>query len=216
MPVTAGIAQAGIGLIQGIGGLFQAKKARKQLERLNSPTYAPNQGISDYYKTALNRYQTNPYASQGYTVAQQNAGRNLSAGLGALNDRRGGIAGISRLSAINNDAMLKAGVAAENQQNQRFGQLGGATQMKAADDKYAFQTNQLMPYQQKYNMLAGKAAGGNQIMNSGIQNVFGGLGSMGEASMFKSIYGNGRQQSQGLGQGYSGGNSYGSGGPNIF
>lgn len=214
MPVGAGIAQAGIGLIQGIGGLFQAKKARKQLERLNSPTYAPNQGISDYYKTALNRFQTNPYASQGYTVAQQNAGRNLSAGLGALNDRRGGIAGISRLSAINNDAMLKAGVAAENQQNQRFGQLGGATQMKAADDKYAFQTNQLMPYQQKYNMLAGKAAGGNQIMNAGIQNVFGGLGALGEGSMFKSLYGNSKQQ--GLGQGYSGGNPYGSGGPNVF
>lgn len=216
MPVGAGIAQAGIGLIQGIGGLFQAKKARKQLERLNSPTYAPNQGIANYYKTALNRFQTNPYASQGYTVAQQNAGRNLSAGLGALNDRRGGIAGISRLSAINNDTMLKAGTIAENQQNQRFGQLGGATQMKAADDKYAFQTNQLMPYQQKYNMLAGKAAGGNQIMNAGIQNVFGGLGSMGEASMFKSLYGNGKQQNQGLGQGYSGGNPYGSGGPNIF
>lgn len=216
MPVALGAIQGAVGLGQAIGGFFQGKKAQKQLERLNAPTYAPNQGIANYYKTALNRFQTNPYASQGYTVAQQNAGRNLSAGLGALNDRRGGIAGISRLSAINNDAMLKAGTIAENQQNQRFGQLGGATQMKAADDKYAFQTNQLMPYQQKYNMLAGKAAGGNQIMNAGIQNVFGGLGSMGEASMFKSLYGNGKQQNQGLGQGYSGGNPYGSGGPNIF
>ncbi len=189
MPVALGAIQGGLGLAQTIGGFFQGKKAQKELERLNAPTYAPNQGIANYYKTALNRFQTNPYASQGYTVAQQNANRNLSAGLGALNDRRGGIAGISRLSAINNDAMLKAGVSAENQQNQRFGQLGGATQMKAADDKYAFQTNQLMPYQQKYNRLAGKAAGGNQIMNAGIQNVFGGLGSMTQAQGLGNLYG---------------------------
>lgn len=189
MPVALPALQAGIGIAQGIGGFFQAKKAQKKLENLRSPTYAPNQGISNYYKTALDRFQTNPYASQGYTMASQNAGRSLAAGLGALNDRRGGIAGISRLTAINNDAMLKAGTMAENQQNQRFGQLGGATQMKAADDKYAFQTNQLMPYQQNYNRLAGKAAAGNQIMNAGIQNIFGGIGGMKQSQEYGNLYG---------------------------
>lgn len=192
MPVSAGV-QAGAGVIQAGLGFLQAHKAQKQLERLNAPTYAPNQGIANYYKTALDRYQTNPYASQGYTMASQNAGRTLSAGLSGLNDRRGGIAGIARLSAINNDALLKAGSMAENQQNQRFGQLGGATQMKAADDKYAFQTNQLMPYQQKYNLLAGKAAGGNQIMNAGLQNTFGGISGIGESNQFDKLYGLGKQ-----------------------
>lgn len=213
MPVSAGI-QAGAGLLQAGLGFFQAKKAQKALERLNAPTYAPNQGIANYYKTALDRYNTNPYASQQYNVARQNAGRSLAAGLGALNDRRGGIAGISRLTAINNDSMLKAGAMAENERNQRFGQLGNATGMKAADDRYAFQTNQLMPYQNKYNMLAGKAAGGNQIMNAGLQNVFGGISGFGEANQFNSLYGGGK--SKGLSGISTGGNLYGTGGPQIL
>lgn len=215
MPLTSAGIQAGAGIVQAGLGFLQSHKAQKQLERLNVPAYAPNQGISNYYKTALDRYNTNPYASQQYTVAQQNAGRSLAAGLGALSDRRGGIAGVSRLTAINNDAMLRAGAMAEQERNQRFGQLGQATGMKAADDKYAFQINQLMPYQQKYNLLAGKAAGGNQIMNAGLQNVFGGLQTGSEYGIANSIYG-GNNRSSGPTVPMGLGNSYGSGGPVIL
>lgn len=214
--VAAGVSTA-VGIGQSIFGGIRAHKAQKELERLNSPTYAPNAGLSQYYKTALDRYQTNPYNSQQYTMATQAARRSQAAGLSALNDRRGGVAGVSRLTAIADDASLKAGAAAEGQQNLRFGQLGQATQAKAADDKYAFQVNQLMPYQQKYNLLAGKAAGGNATMNAGLQNIFGGLQSGAQGSMLKSLYGSGG----GLGSyyggsSYGGGNGYGTGGPQTI
>jgi hypothetical protein len=220
MPLTASAAASAassllkipLGAAQTAIGFFGGKKAKKELENLSTPAYAPNQGIANYYKTALNRSQTNPYASQGYTVAQQNAGRTLSAGLGALNDRRGGIAGISRLSAINNDAMLKAGVNAENQQNQRFGQLGGATQMKAADDKYGFQIKQLMPYQKKLGLLTSKVQGMNDMLNSGISNLYGGI--TGGAQAAAGLGGGSKGGSSGGGG--LGGNSYGSGGPQIL
>lgn len=205
MPLTSAGIQAGAGVIQAGLGYLQSSKAQKALERLKSPTYAPNAGLSQYYKTALDRYQTNPYSSQQYTVATQSARRNQAAGLAALNDRRGGVAGISRLTAITNDSALKAGVQAEGQQNLRFSQLGGATQAKAADDRYAFQINQLMPYQNKYNLLAGKAGGGNQIMNAGLQNIYGGIQSGGEYETLKKLYGSG-----GLGGG--GGSGGGAGG----
>lgn len=197
MPVTLSAVQAGAGAVQAIGGLIQAKRAQKQLENLHSPTYTPNQAIGDYYSKALSRYSANPYQSSLYKMQNQNIQRSTAQGIGALNDRRLGIGGISSLIQGQNDSLLKAGAAAEGEQGQRLQQLGAATGMKAQDDKYAFQTNQLMPYQQKYNMYAAKAAGGNQIMNAGLQNTFGGLGSASQSIDFKKL----------LGSGYGGGNA---------
>lgn len=217
MPVGASVAQAGIGLVQGIGGLIQSKRAQNQLENLKSPSYTPNQAIGDYYSKALSRYSANPFQSSLYKMQNQNIQRSTAQGISALNDRRLGIGGIGSLIQGQNDSLLKAGAAAESQQGQQLQQLGAATGMKAADDKYAFQTNQLMPYQQKYNLLAGKAAGGNQILNSGIQNLFGGLGSYGEDQTAKQIYGTYKQRNpktQGLGNGI--GNSVGPNGPILF
>lgn len=208
--VAAGVS-VGAGAIQSIFGGIKAHKAQKALESLNAPTYAPNAGLSQYYKTALDRYQTNPFESQQYKQDTQMAGRNQAAGLSALNDRRGGVAGIARLTAISNDAALKAGTSAQNWQDRAFNDLGRATQMKAADDRYAFQNNELMPYQQKYNLLASKAAGGNQQMNAGLQNIYGGVQAYGNANNLRSIYGGGG----GLGR-TSAGAGYGSGIPMGF
>lgn len=217
MPVASSAIQAGAGVIQTIGGFLQAKKAQKALERLQSPTYTPNQAISDYYGKALARYSANPYQSSLYKMQNQNIQRSTAQGISGLNDRRLGIGGIASLIQGQNDAMLKAGAAAEGEQGQRLQQLGQATGMKATDDKYAFQTNQLMPYQQKYNLIAGKAAGGNQIMNAGLQNIQGGLGSYGEYQGMKNIYGSYNQRnpstrstgSGGYGGGLSGWGGYG-------
>lgn len=203
--IASGVS-AGVGAYQAISGGIKAGKAQKELERLSTPSYAPNAGISQYYKTALDRYQTNPYSSQQYTMATQAARRNQAAGLSALNDRRGGVAGVSRLTAIADDASLKAGVQAEQQQNNRFQQLGSATQAKAADDRYGFQINQLMPYQQKYNLLSSKAIGGNQELNSGLQNIYGGVQAFGNARNLKILFGN----NGGLGSNYTGIGRYGS------
>ncbi len=216
MPVTSSAIQAGAGAIQAIGGYLQSRNAQKKLEKLQSPTYTPNQAIGDYYGKALARYSANPYQSSLYKMQNQNIQRSTAQGISALNDRRLGIGGIASLIQGQNDSLLKAGAAAEGEQGQRLGQLGQATGMKAADDKYAFQTNQLMPYQQKYNLLAGKAAGGNQIMNSGIQNIFGGAGSLGEYQGMKNIYGTYNQRNSspasGIGSGGSGGGLSGWGG----
>jgi hypothetical protein len=45
--------------------------------------------------------------------------------------------------------------------------------MKAEDDLRGFQYNKIAPYEKQYNLLAMKAGGGAQIMNSGMQNIFG-------------------------------------------
>ncbi len=180
--------QFGIGALQGLIGGISAHKNQKKLEKLQTPTYNQNKSILDYYNTALQRYNINPYQSQQYQNAVQQAGRSTAAGINALQDRGSAVAGIGRLAALQNQQGLNAGVQAEQQQNQRFSQLRGATEMKAGEDRMAFQQNQIAPYEKKYNLLAMKAGANNQTANAGLSNMFGGLNSISQMSMLDKMY----------------------------
>lgn len=165
-----GGAQALGGVIQSIFGGGQAKKAQRQMQSMID-SYKPNAGIMDFYNKALQRYSANPYTSSLYNYQQDQARGATASGMRALGDRRSTLAGLPGLVQGQNDAMLKAAATAEEQQGQALSQLGGATQMKAAED--------FKPFEMKYNLLAAKAGGGNQIMNSGLSNIFGGLNNIG-------------------------------------
>lgn len=175
MPVIAPAAiQGGIGIAQGIAGFFGAKSAQKKLEQLQTPVYQPNKAIGDYYNTALSRYNANPYDTQAYGMAKGNAVMGTASGLNALQGRRSALAGVGKLVGIQDNALQRASVAAEDQHNRAFGQLGQATGMKAADDRTAFQYNQVAPYEKQMQLLGAKASGYNKMLSSGIQNLFGG------------------------------------------
>jgi hypothetical protein len=102
--------------------------------------------------------------------------RMTSTGIGAMQDRRSGLAGVSRMVGLGNDAMGRAGVAAEQQRNQRFGQLGGATQMKTAEDYKKFDINVNTPYQRNLQLKQMKAQAANERFNAGL-NMIGGAAS---------------------------------------
>jgi hypothetical protein len=202
MPLPALAAAAPI--LQGVGGLVQsifggsrARRAERALENLKTPTYEKSQAIGDYYSKALNRYNSNPYNSNMYQQQQRNIQRGLSAGIGALQNRRSAIGGISRLVQAQNDASLNAASAAEGQQAQAFGQLGQASQMQAGEERQAFNINKMLPYEKQYSLLAQKAAGGNQMMNAGLSNLFGGASTIGQMKfddyLMGKYYGSGKQ-----------------------
>lgn len=189
MPTTALIG-AGAGLVQGIFGAIGAKKAQKQyLSNLsNAPQYTESPSIANYYQTALQRYNVDPYSTSFYKNQQNQIGRNVGAGLNALTDRRGALAGVGNLVQGANDASLNAGTAAEGQQNQRFGMLGQAAGMQSQQDQMAYQYNKLMPFQMRADLYAGKAAGNNQVTNAGLSNIFGNLNSYQQYQMINKMY----------------------------
>ena len=157
--------------LQTLGGVAQTlfsgvKKANRNLER-HANSYKPNESIMDYYNKALSRYDSNAYNSAGFKNDTNQIGRNLTTGINASQDRRGGLATISGLVQGANDAGAKAAARAEGQQAQQLSQLGQATQMKAAEDK--------VPFEMKYNLLAAKAGQAAKTKNMGLQNIFGGL-----------------------------------------
>lgn len=175
MPVTLGLVTAGIGGVQALIGGIKGRKARRELEGLQTPTYEKSRSITDFYNQALNRYQQSPTQSNLYKMQAQNIQRGTAQGISALQDRRSALAGVPGLVQAQNDAYLKAAVGAEQDQNQKFAQLGAASQAMAAEDRQAFNINKMLPFQRKSDILGQKAAGYTQLMNSGLQNMYGGL-----------------------------------------
>lgn len=167
--------QAGVGLLQTIIGSRRAKNSERRLEAMESPKYTQNKSILDYYQKALDRYNPNAYLSAAYRQGQQNIGSNLTAGISASQDRRSGLSAISNLVAQSNRASLGNIANAENIQSRALGQLGGAANMKAGDDRMAFNINEQQPFERKFNLLAQKASGGNKLMGAGLSNLFNGL-----------------------------------------
>lgn len=178
LPILAGLgaAQSLFGLGQALISGGKAKRAQRNLEGLieNAPKTTSSASISDYY----NKASQNPYETSMFRMQQQNINRGTSAGLGMLQDRRSGLAGVSSLIRTQNDSLLRAGANAEQQQ---WGRLADATRLKNADDQRVFQINKMLPFQQKMSLYASQAAGANQGVNAGIQNIFGGIqtGAMG-------------------------------------
>jgi len=181
---------AGIGVTQAVIGGINAGKAHRQMERLQTPSYAPNKAISDYYQEALNRYSQSPYQSNFYEQAQKQAGRNLATGIGALQDRHS-TGNIGALVQGSDDQLQRAGVQAEGLQRQAFGQLGQAANMQNADYQRQFQYNKEAPYEKAMGIAQAKAVAGSQMENAGFANISGGLGSYGQMQQYKTLFGGG-------------------------
>ena len=163
-------------------GIFQAaasgkNKRARELEQFakTSPLYKGSKSIDDYYQQALNRYSENPYQSQQYQLGAMNAQRATAQGIGALQDRRSAIGGISRLALGQNAAMQNLGAQAEAQRNARFGQLGSATQMKNADLMQQFDINKMTPYNRQLALKQMKAQAANEEYSKDVSNTMGAL-----------------------------------------
>lgn len=179
----------GLGIAQGISGKIKARNAQRDLENAQSPVYAPNQGILDYYNKALQKYDTNPYDSELYKRSVQDAKRGTITGLDALRGRGGAVAGVSNLIANQDNSLLKAGISAEGVRSQGLNTLGHAAQLKAGEDAKAFKINQMDPFERKYNLLAMKASGANKVEGAGISNVLGGVNAIDDLMKAKLAYG---------------------------
>ena len=170
--IAAGLTAA-TGAYTAISAGTKQKKAQRRLDELaqNSPLYKADKSIEDYYQKALSRFNENPYQSQQYQMGAMNARRATAQSLGALQDRRSAIGGISRLEANQNAAMQNLGAQAEAQRNQRFNQFGNATQMKSGEYQREFDFNKMTPYNRKLQLEQMKGAAAGEQINAGLSMI---------------------------------------------
>jgi hypothetical protein len=177
--IGGGIAaiSAGAGALTAGGMAIGSNQRRKSREReldkhaQQSPLYKASKSIDDYYQQAMSRYKENPYQSQQYQLGAMNAQRATAQGLGALQDRRSAIGGISRLALGQNAAMQNLGAQAEAQKSSRFGQLGNATQMQSAEAYKEFDINKMTPYNRILGLKQMKAQAANEEYARDVANV---------------------------------------------
>jgi small-conductance mechanosensitive channel len=108
-------------------------------------------------------------------------------GAGAVSQLRGSRERLGGTSTILNSllrAKLGANVAAEQEQNRRFGQLGAAAQMMRGEDVMK-QQRELMKQEQRIRQASAKAAGRAAVQRAGLTNIFGGLTDIGKAAVTK-------------------------------
>ncbi len=194
---AAATVAAGTAAVSGASAIGSNQRRKSRESELDayakqSPLYQGSKPISEYYQQALNRYNESPYQSQQYQLGAMNARRATAQGLGALQDRRSAIGGISRLEAGQNAAMQNLGAQAEAQKSARFAQLGGATQMKNADLMQQFDINKMTPYNRQLALRQMKAQAANEEYTRDVNNTYGAL------SNLTSVVG-GAGQSQSLG-----------------
>ena len=174
MPNPSAAISGGLQFLGGLGQTITAgvKKANRNLEKqVNS--YQKNDSIMDFYNKSLNQYSANAYDSIGYQNDTNKIQRNLASGIGASQDKRGGLSTIAGLVQGANNADANAAQRAVVAQRQNLQMLGSATRMKAVED--------FRPFEMKYNLLAAKAGAAAKQKKDGMQNMFGGLSSAASA-----------------------------------
>lgn len=171
MPVLAALVPAAIGLYQGISGAIKANKASKAISGLQTPTYTPNKAINDYYQTALNRATAGPYNSIEYQTGKKEANMSLATGINALQDRRSAVGNIGALTGNYNNSLQRLGAQAEQTQQRNFSQVGQAANMQREDSRFAYEQNQVSPYQKNLQLQYAKLGGANSLIGAGISNI---------------------------------------------
>lgn len=181
------------GIVGGIFGLGQKRKAKKLLAANPRPTYdIPQEAFQN--KGIAEQLSASGLPSTQYAQAQQNIQRQQAGALQAAQTRRGGLGLIGNIQQRTNDATL--GLDATNAkmrvQNMQ-GLMNANTQLAGYRDK-AFNINKLQPYQENTAYARSLQAAGTQNLMGGIDSAIGGFATGLGGGNFKALFGGGKKK----------------------
>ena len=174
---SQGVPNMASGLVSGIAGYLQRRKAKKLLKGLHQPQYTmPNEVLKNQKMAELAANEGMP--SQQYNNAMKNFQRNQAGVLAGSMDRRSALMALPQIQRQTNDAMgnLDAQDATMRQQNQRT-LYGINSEVGKYRDK-EFDINRMQPYQRDYSYAMGLLGAGNQNLIGGIDKLLSGGGQL--------------------------------------
>lgn len=173
MPLIAGAATAGLGAFELIKGASDQKKAKRELSRLHRPLYE----VQPEYN--INRNEAAVLAGQGLTSAAKDymtdeAGRGLSAGLGAITQTGGGsINDVTKLTDIYNRSTRQIGAEDAEKQLANIKYFADTNKELAGQKTMKWAINEYQPYQAKLKELQDRQTAAQQNMITGLQTMIG-------------------------------------------
>lgn len=180
-----GLANIAGGLVSGITGFFQRRKAKKELAKLQRPEYSiPNEILQNQKRAE--RAAAEGLPSQQYNQAMQNIQRNQNRALVGAGDRRSALMALPAVQQQANDATLSLDVkdAQARRENERF--LSGVNSEVAGYRDKAWNINKFQPYQEDRAYYRSLLGAGNQNLVGGIDKAASGAGLLlgGASGMF--------------------------------
>jgi len=175
--VGQAVANTAGGLLSGVTGFFQRRKAKKLLGSLTRPTYEIPQDVLKNQKMA-ELAANEGMSAQQYTNAQNDINRNQASVLNSSLDRRSALMALPKIQQQSNDATGKLNVQDDiiRQQNKRI-LYGINSQVGQYRDK-AWDINKMQPYQRDYEYGMGLLGAGNQNLMAGLDKMITGGGQL--------------------------------------
>lgn len=170
-----GVANIAGGLLSGVTGFFQRKKAKKELAKLQRPEYSiPNEVLQNQKMAQLAASEGLP--SQQYNNAMKNIQRSQTNALSGAIDRRSALMALPRLQQQANDAYGKLDAADANARMSNQRQLYGINSQVAGYRDKEFNINKMQPYQDNLSYYRSLLGAGNQNLVAGIDKAASGAG----------------------------------------
>lgn len=168
-----GVANMAGGLLSGITGYFQRRKAKKELDKLSRPEYnIPNEVLQNQKMAQAAANEGLP--SQQYNQAMQNIQRQQNRALTAAGSRRGALMALPGLQQQANDQLLNLDVKDAQARMANQQQLYGINSQVGQYRDKAFNINKMQPYQEDKNYYMNLLASGNQNLLGGADKLLGG------------------------------------------
>lgn len=176
------IIQGGLGAIQTIGGMIQRAKGLKEAKKAIADL-GPTQELTDIYNKNLQKY-SGLRAGESMIQKQlaQQSRQNFASALKSYRDAGDIQAGGAASLRAANEAALKGATLGYQEQGQALAGLGSAAG--------ALSAAKMRPKELTANLALQKAAGGSQVSNVGMSNIFGAGSSLAQRDLYKNYYKN--------------------------
>ena len=170
-----GLANLGGGLLSGVVGFFQRRKAKKALANLHRPEYnIPNEILQNQKRAEMAANEGLP--SQQYNQAMQNIQLNQNRALTAAGGRRSALMALPGIQQQSNDQVLNLDMKDAQARMANQQQLYGINSQVAGYKDKQWDINKMQPYQRDYNYNMNLLASGNQNLLAGADKIMGGAG----------------------------------------
>jgi hypothetical protein len=195
-----GLANLAGGLLGGLTGLFQKRKANKMLDNLQYPTYETPKEVMENKQIAT-KLAGEGLPSEQYAKAMKDIQRQQVAAMRSAQDRRGGLGLIGAIQQGTNDATLGLNAAdAQARINNQRTLMNVNSQVGQYRDK-EFQWNKANKYQMDRDYAMSVLGAGNQNLLGGLDKGLAGAGMLYDKGLFSGLFGARRSEAGGAAAG---------------